>query len=228
MLTDSRPAFCAGLENLISAEKPRMEVVGHATTYAMALDLADRLQPDVILFSFFRDALDPLEVIAALTRHSDTRVLVIKGLHDDCPIAKAIEAGARGFVLAEDSGNSITRAIGKVQDKDATTNRVWAAGFSGYAAKSTSPSQSDPEIAKVARLTARERELICAIVENPSAKYYAVGAKLGISEHTVHNHLSSIYSKLGLINRLDLLVFALKNQITGNADAPGSHWADLN
>ena len=230
LLTDSRPIFLAGLENLINAEKPCMEVVGQATSYTMTLDLSDRLQPDVILFSFFQDGLDPLGVITALTRGSghNTKMLVIKGANEACPIAKAIEAGAHGFVLAEDPTKSITRAIVNVQDKDAKINRVWAAGLSSFSPEKMAPTHGDQEQAKLARLTARERELIRAVVANPSAKYIAVGEKLGISEHTVHNHLSNIYSKLGLINRLDLLVFALRSQIAHQTDAPDSHWADLN
>lgn len=230
LLADSRPIFLAGLEALINAEKPCMEVVGRATNYAMTLDLSHRLQPDVILLSFFRDPLDPLDVIRALTRRVDTRprVLVIKGTNETSPITGAIEAGAHGFVLAEEPTESITRAIVNVQDKDADITRVWAAGLSSLSTRRTAPPNGEHEKAKLAHLTTRERELVRVIVENPSAKYFAIGEQLGISEHTVHNHLSSIYSKLGLVNRLDLLVFALKNKLTDGTEAPDSHWADLN
>lgn len=232
LLADSRPVFLAGLEALINAEKPRMDVVGRATNYAMTLDLSHRLQPDVILLSFFRDALDPLDVIRALTRRADTRprVLVIKGTDETSPITGAIEAGAHGFVLAEEPTGSITRAIVNVQDKDAEITRVWAAGLSSLSTRRAAPpnGEQEQEKTKLAHLTTRERELVRAIVENPSAKYFAIGEKLGISEHTVHNHLSSIYSKLGLVNRLDLLVFALRNKLTDGTGAPDSHWADLN
>jgi NarL family two-component system response regulator LiaR len=81
--------------------------------------------------------------------------------------------------------------------------------------------------AKQARLTLREKELIRAIVGDPSAKYISIAGRLGISEHTVHNHLSNIYQKLDLINRIDLLMYALKHGLTHNEEPPESTWVEL-
>ena len=88
-----------------------MEVSGQATTYTHALDLADQLRPHVIFFSFFPDALNPLAVISQLTRSTGMKVLVLKGLYDVIPAAQAMEAGARGIVLAEVPTESIILAI---------------------------------------------------------------------------------------------------------------------
>lgn len=227
LLTDSRPVVLRGLDDLITAMKPGMEVVGHATTYAMAIDLARQLQPDVALFSFFADALDPLRVISALAHNSATKVLVLKDLSDAVPVSSAIEAGARGVVLAEDPIESITRAIIRVHEDDGAANQVWIGGLTRLAARARAPLNGDPEYTKLAQLTSRERELIGAIVADPAAKYITIGARLNITEHTVHNHLSSIYSKLGLINRSDLLVYALKHQIADGGDPIPSRWTDL-
>ncbi|MBS7663748.1 response regulator transcription factor [Pseudomonas lalucatii] len=219
MLIDCRPLVLMGLHDLIEASRPRMEVSGRASTYAHALDLAEQLRPHVIFFSFFPDELDPLEVIAGLTRSAEMKVLVFKGLHEAVPVARAIEAGARGVVLAEDPTEAITRAIVKVHHHDSRPDSVWAGGLSGHVAPRRSPPNGYLERAKQARLTLRERELIRAIVDDPSAKYMCIAARLGISEHTVHNHLSNIYHKLDLINRIDLLMYALKHGLT-NDDEP--------
>ncbi|AYC31597.1 DNA-binding response regulator [Pseudomonas cavernae] len=227
MLVDCRPLVLMGLHDLINARKPRMEVSGQATTYANALDLADQLRPNVIFFSFFPDALDPLEVITGLTRSAEMKVLVLKGLYEAIPVAQAIEAGARGVVLAEDPTESITQAIIKVHHRDIGLDRAWAGGLAGYAANGHMPLNGKLEQAKQAQLTLRERELIRAIVGNPSAKYLSIAAHLGISEHTVHNHLSSIYHKLNLINRIDLLMYALKHGLTSNEEPPKSTWVEL-
>lgn len=227
LLIDARPVFLVGLANLINAEKPRMEVVGQACSYGAALELSDRLHPDVVLFSFFQDTLDPLEVISALSCSAGMKVLVMKGLYEDLPIAKAMDAGARGFILAENPTESLGRAIAKVHAQGDRTNQVWVSGLSHLASQGAAPPAGDHEQARLTRLTVRERELIRAIVANPSAKYIAIGAQLGISEHTVHNHLSSIYNKLGLINRLDLLVYAMKHQISDDNDSAASRWVDL-
>lgn len=227
MLIDCRPLVLKGLHDLINARKPRMEVSGQATTYTNALDLADQLCPNVIFFSFFPDALNPLEVIAGLARSAVTKVLVLKGLYEAVPVARAIEAGARGVVLAEDPTDSIIRAIVKVHYCDIGLDRAWAGGLSDYVASRQVPLKCNPEREKQAQLTLRERELICAIVEDPSAKYMCIAERLGISEHTVHNHLSNIYHKLNLINRIDLLMYALKHGLANKSEPPESAWVEL-
>lgn len=227
MLIDCRPLVLMGLHDLINAKKPQMEVSGQATTYAHALELANQLRPDVIFFSFFPDALDPLEVIAGLTRSAKMKVLVLKGLYETVPVARAIEAGARGVVLAEDPTESIIQAIVKVHHHDIGLDRAWAGGLSGYASTRQLPLKGTLEQAKQAQLTLRERELIRAIVGDPSAKYMRIAGRLGISEHTVHNHLSNIYHKLNLINRMDLLMYALKHGLTNNGEPPESTWVEL-
>jgi len=68
-----------------------------------------------------------------------------------------------------------------------------------------------PDWATSARLTTRERELVAELVQDPSANYGKIAAKLRITEHTVRNHLTSIYSKLRVQNRLELFVYASKN-----------------
>lgn len=227
MLIDCRPLVLMGLYGLINAKMPQMEVSCQATTYTNALDLADQLRPNVIFFSFFPDALNPLEVVAQLTRSAEMKVLVLKGLYETVPVAQAIEAGARGVVLAEDPTESIIQAIITVHQRDIGLDRAWAGGLSNYAATGHVHLKCNLEQAKQARLTLRERELIRAIVGNPSAKYISIAERLGISEHTVHNHLTSIYQKLNLINRIDLLMYALKHGLTNKANTPESSWVEL-
>ena len=212
LLVDSRADVLDDLAKLIDAEKPRLEVVGRATNYAMALECSDRLSPDVVLFSFFADPLDPMSAISALSRHAQAKVLVMKGLYADIPVASAIGAGARGVIRSEDPKESIPQVIVKVHFDDGLMNQVRAVDINNFAARRRFRANTDLEHAKLAQLTSRERELIRNIVANPSGKYIAIGAKMGISEHTVHNHLSNIYSKLGLVNRTELVVYVLKHQ----------------
>ena len=211
LLIDSRPEVLNDLARLIDAHNPRMEVIGRAANYSMALEYSDRLSPDVVLFSFFSDPLDPMAVISALTRHAQAKVLVMKGLHADVPIASAIGAGASGVIRGEDPKDSIPQAIVKVHLDDGLMNQVRAVDLNNYGARRRFRGTGDLEQAKLAQLTSRERELVRTMVANPSGKYIAIAAKMGISEHTVHNHLSNIYSKLGLVNRTELVIYALKH-----------------
>ncbi len=243
LLVDARPVVLKGLDDLINAQQPAMQAIGQASTYPHALDQADRLRPDVALFSFFPDALDPLDVISTLVMLGAIKVLVLKGLYDNLCISKAIEAGARGVVLAEDPTDAITRAIFNVHHHDIAADRAWTGGLSGYAkarpthlnghsnghtnGQTNGHLNGDSDDSKIAHLTQRERELIDAIVSNPSAKYISIADQLHISEHTVHNHLSNIYHKLELINRIDLLIYALKHGLADTEAPPESTWAEL-
>ena len=74
----------------------------------------------------------------------------------------------------------------------------------------------------VSRLTDRERELIDVIVAHPSAKYLAIADRMGISEHTVHNHLTHIYQKLNVVNRTELLLYAMSRRLDGSRQPRGA------
>jgi NarL family two-component system response regulator LiaR len=226
MLTDCRPLVLMGLHDVITAQRPRMDVCGQATTYSRALGLAEQLDPDVIFFSFFPDDLDPLQVIAQLAHASAAKVLVLKGLYEAVPTAQAIKAGARDIVLADDPPESIIRAITQLQHRDNVARRTRVDGRTGQTLQVRLPAKSPREPSKSVQLTLREKELIRAIVGEPSAKYISIAGQLGISEHTVHNHLSNIYHKLNLVNRIDLLMYALKHGITGSEDPHQPSWVE--
>ena len=212
LLIDARRDILDDLAQLIDAQRPRMEVVGQATSYALALERVGQLNPDVVLFSFFADALDPMAVISSLTRDAQAKVLVMTEPGAAIPVSSAIGAGARGGIRAEDPRESIPQVIVKTHSESGLMNQVRAVDLKNYAARRRFRAHGDLEQVKLAQLTLRERELIRNIVANPSGKYIAIGAKMGISEHTVHNHLSNIYNKLGLINRTDLVVYAMKHR----------------
>jgi NarL family two-component system response regulator LiaR len=200
-----------------------METIGSAGSYARALVLAEREQPDVILLSVFQDTLDALGTVAAVLRVCNAKVLVLKGMHDPVPVARLLRIGAAGVVIAEEPAESIVNAVAQVHETRDEPLPLAAAHWTipaGPAARSLrTPAEG------VSRLTGRERELIRAIVDNPGAKYLVIGAQLGISEHTVHNHLSSIYHKLNLVNRTDLLFYAVRN---GLVERPLEGWPGIN
>jgi two-component system, NarL family, response regulator LiaR len=222
LLVDSRPLVLGALAELIDGRRPRMEAIGTASSYARALYLAERDRPDVILLSVFQDTLDALDTVAAMLRVCDARVLVLKGMHDPVPVARLMRIGAAGVVSAEEPPESIVNAVAQVHEtRDEPTSAAahWAIPVAPAARSLRTPAEG------VSRLTGRERELIRAIVDNPGAKYLVIGAQLGISEHTVHNHLSSIYHKLNLVNRTDLLFYAVRH---GLVEQPAGAWPGIN
>jgi DNA-binding NarL/FixJ family response regulator len=223
LIADSGPLVLGALAELIDRQRPRMETIGHAGSYARALYLAERDQPDVILLSVFQDTLDALGTVAAVLRICTAKVLLLKGMHDPVPVARLLRIGAAGVVIAEEPTESIVNAVVQVHEARDTRQPV-VPEFEPIRPRPMARSLCTPSEG-VSRLTGRERELIRVILDNPGAKYMVIGAQLGISEHTVHNHLSSIYHKLNLANRTDLLFYAVRN---GLVDEPLAWWPAIN
>jgi len=216
LLVDSRPILLDALTMLLEQYQPRLQVVGEARSYARALELTRQLRPDVILLSVFRDSIDVHDALAALIRHGC--VVVLKGMHEDLPAAAALELGATAVVIAEQPAEAIVDAV--LQASGPRPNGgPWIHARPGGGAPGAPQRRTAGD--RLARLTARERELIRVLVANPGAKYLVIAAQMGISEHTVHNHLSSIYQKLQVVNRNDLLVYAVRNGLGEEPLAPG-------
>lgn len=134
------------------------------------------------------------------------------GLRDASLHDQAVLAGARGIVHKEDPAETILKAIEKIHEGELWLDRVTTGRIFGELSRTGTTPRRDAEKAKRAQLTVRERErereLISQLVADPSANYRKIAERLHITEHTVRNHLTSIYGKLGVINRLELFVYA--------------------
>ncbi len=207
LLARRQPCPDEGSEWFQDARPPRVRLAAVAVGYAQALYLAGRVAPDVVLLDCFDDRIDVLDALAALKGLSRSAVL-LHGRLDPERRRRALAAGAVD-VLEDGSGaHEMLAAIRR------------AGRRAPPLAATPVPSREPPAPGDTAsHLTARERELVLAILSHPSAKYLVIGAHLGISEHTVHNHLSSIYQKLNLVNRADLLVYAVRHRIFGDGGA---------
>lgn len=206
---DARPAADRKSGDLAKASHFRVEVVAHAYMYSTAVELAERLHPDVILFSIFPDAMDPFDVIRQLA-HRMARVLVLGNTRDSASVRKIVNAGAYAVVAGDARAERICEAIAEAHADVIAPMRGFAPG----------PVRRDPERVKLDQLTLREKEVIQAIAAAPSAKYLSIADRLGISEHTVHNHLSKIYQKLDLTNRIDLLIYSSRHGLAENDEPP--------
>jgi len=206
---DSRPVPLRGLVQLIERQRPQMELVGQAASYAHALYLAESHQPDVVLLSLCQDPLDALEAVSALKRLCRGKVLLLKSKNDLLPMSRLLRMGAAGVAI-EEAGDAIVKAIHQVHQLPGPDQKHWFSRILTAGVRASGPVHRGSADA-LSRLTSRERELIKVMVANPGAKYFAIGAQLGISEHTVHNHLTNIYQKLNLVTRSDLLVYAVRN-----------------
>ena len=107
----------------------------------------------------------------------------------------------------------VIKAIGKVNDGELWIDHAMMARVLQELTRPVAPPKADPEAARLATLTAREHKIIASVVAGNGALNRSLAESLFISEHTLRNHLVSIYKKLGVANRLELYVYAVKHHL---------------
>lgn len=210
LIVDDHQIVLWGLEKLFECERPEFKVVGKATSCAEAIKLASRVKPDIVLLDIDLGNECGLDAIPVLTAHSETKVVALTDSRDSDLNDKAVLAGAMGIVAKEDPPHFILKAIEKVLKGEfwldrATTGRIFLE-LSRQNKAGVSPVQQ-----KISSLTTREREIIKTIVNNSEVTIQDIAKTIHISAHTLRNHLSAIYKKLGVGSRLELYAFAIKH-----------------
>jgi len=206
LIVDDHAVVRAGLRMLIDQD-PGMKVIGVAGNRAEALAAAAGDQPDVIILDIVlgdEDGLSFLPELLQVARRA--RVLVLTGLRGSDSQRQAMRAGAMGVVLKEHAAEVLIKAIEKVHSGEVWLDRL----TTGRVLQEISEEkQSDPNKDKIATLTEREREVVHLVGEGLKNKQIA--ARLFISETTVTHHLSSVFSKLEVSDRLELIIFAFRH-----------------
>lgn len=211
LLVDDHRTVLWALEKLIESEKPRMEVVGSATNCTEALNLADKVSPDVIVLDIELGEENGLDAIPGLIAKSKAKVLVLTGLRDQSIHDKAVLAGARGIVQAEEPAETILTAIEKIHEGQLWLDRITTGRIFVELCRKSATEDADPEQRKISTLTSRERAIIVVMASNVGTNAQAIAEMLHISESTLRNHLTSIHGKLEVANRLELFVYANKH-----------------
>jgi len=205
------PMVCWGLERLVQSAHPRLELTGCAATVGEGLPGMEKQAPDVLVADM--DSEDSLEPLIDLQKHIRAHVILLTGSQDVAVLDKAILAGVRGVVKTNDPPSILLKAIEKVHEGELWIDRGATSRIFLEMARQKAAQGSDPERTKIATLTSRERQTIAAVASDASAPGKVIAGRLCISEHTLRNHLTSIYSKLGLSSRLDLYAFATKHSL---------------
>jgi DNA-binding NarL/FixJ family response regulator len=214
LLIDDHRSILWGLERLIESGKPAMQVVGTATNCADALKLIDKAAPDLILLDIGLGTENGVEEIPNLLARSHAKILVLTGLRDESLHDKAVLAGASGVVEKEAPAETILAAIQKVHEGQLWLDRVATGRIFLEFARENAAQAVDPERAKIASLTDREREIVAIAATHAGFNAKAIAELLFISEHTLRNHLTSIYDKLQVANRLELFAYVHKHGLT--------------
>jgi two-component system nitrate/nitrite response regulator NarL len=215
MIIDDHPTMLWGLSQLISGETPRMKVIGTARNAEEACTQIKDVVPDIVLLDLDLDGDNGLDLMPTLLANPATRVLILTGERQQTVLDQAVQKGARGILRKDASAEQVLKAIEKIHQGEIWLDRCTLGRVFTEFLDPTAAHKPDPEAEMRASLTGRERNIIQMIVEGQGASNKVLASKLFISEHTLRNHLTSIYNKLDLGNRLELYVYAVKHQLGG-------------
>jgi DNA-binding NarL/FixJ family response regulator len=216
LIVDDHAVVRQGLRGFIDLQDD-MEVISEGANGSEAVTLARQLQPDVILLDLVMPQLDGVAAtpqILEVSPHS--RVLILTSFGEDDKVFPAIRAGAQGYLLKDIHPNELLRAVreahqGKVQLHPEIAQKL----MSAVATNPTKPTAASAAPAESARtspggdLTEREREVLNRIAQGMNNR--EIAEAMIISEKTVKTHVSNILSKLGLEDRTQAAIWALKH-----------------
>ncbi len=204
LLADDHTIVRQGLK-LILASQPDFEVVGEAANGREAVELAQKLKPDIVILDVAMPELNGIEATKRMNEaNSRIRILVLSMHKEAVYVREILKAGARGYLLKDVIDTELLNAVRSVARGDGYVSpAVSGALLSDYRQNVTNP---------VDLLSNREREVLQFIAEGKTNK--EVAAKLNLSVYTVDSHRGKIMEKLNLHSTGELVRFAIKNGLT--------------
>jgi DNA-binding NarL/FixJ family response regulator len=207
LLVNNHEMIRTALRMLIESQDG-MTIVGEAASPNEAVSVAGMKQPDIVLLDIHNGNQDGVDFIPGLhAAAADARVLVLADASDSDQHTRAMLSGAVGVLSKQETAGVLVKALQKVSIGEAWIDRATMASvLTELSRRNGSPVEIDQDAAKIATLTERELQvvaLVCAGLKNKE-----IAERLFISESTVRHHLSSIFSKLGVSCRLDLIIYA--------------------
>ena len=209
LIADDHTIVRSGVRLLLEAETD-IRVVGEALNGREALELAESLQPDIVLMDITMPEMDGLEATRQLkARFPHINVLVLTMHRSDDYFFEMLKAGASGYILKGAKTSELINAVRVVQQGEiflypSMTQKL----VQGYIQLAEWDNESEPS------LSPREKEIFQLLAEGYSNK--EIAEKLVISPSTVHSHRGNIMEKLGLGNRRDLIQYARKQGLIQN------------
>jgi DNA-binding NarL/FixJ family response regulator len=206
LIVDDHEIVREGLQTLIE-EADDFEVVGTAGDGASAVSLAERENPDVILMDLLMPRLDGIEATRRIIANNPSaRVLVLTTFADDQRVRDAIQAGATGYLLKDVLKDDLLRALrDTASGRPALHPEVQQHLMREVAGRTSSSREQAPH----ANLTEREVDILRLIAEGRSNK--EIAAALYLTEGTIKGYVSTIFDKLGVADRTQAALYAVKN-----------------
>jgi DNA-binding NarL/FixJ family response regulator len=204
LLAEDHPVVLAGLERLLANEDD-IELVGSAKDGAAAVELADRIRPDVVLMDLSMPVMDGVEATSRIVKAHDgaVSVVVLTSFSDREQIMAALDAGASGYLLKDAEPHELLAGV-----------RAAARGESPLAPKAArAVLATRAEERPSEDLTGRERDVLRLVAKGLPNKHIA--RELSISEKTVKAHLTHIFQRIGVTDRTQAALWAKQHRIDG-------------
>lgn len=203
VVVDDQQLLREGIATLLQAD-PRIEVVGRGANGQDAIDLAGELRPDVVLVDIRMPVIDGIQAIREIkARWADVRVIILTSFVYDGYVVEGLMAGADGYLLKDTSPAALISCVITVAEGE----QVLEPSIVKHVAQVLGKQDHERNRAYDG-LTPRELQLLAMIARGFVAK--EVARELKVSEKTVRNHISNIYRKLGIFDRSQAVLYAIK------------------
>lgn len=230
LIADDHPLVREGLKRILSMEEG-FEIVGECGDGRQAVELCERLHPDIVLMDVHMPEEDGVSAASRLMeRCPDVRVVMLSFNDGEEYVIEAFKSGACGYLLKDMDAESLAHALRQVAQGNPFVHprvtdtllrqfrraaaEVGSAGKSGAAKSASGGRKPESDLSGGAspaknRLTRREMQILTLMAEGKSNR--EIGERLVISEKTVKNHVSSMMQKMGVHDRTQAVVMAVKN-----------------
>ncbi|WP_066713795.1 response regulator [Clostridium sp. Marseille-P299] len=202
IIADDHLMVREGLKQLLELQGD-IEVIGQADDGIQCLDMINKLKPDVVLLDINMPNMNGIQTLQVLRQNQNKIKVLILTIHNEIEyLLKAVEIGVDGYVLKDSDSSVLKKAIMAVYEGETYIEPSLTPLMKDRLEKINK--QNDDEI-----LTRREVEVLKLLAEGLFNKEIAY--KLSISEKTVKNHVSNIFKKIGVFDRTQAAVYAIKN-----------------
>ena len=207
VIVDDHTLFREGVRLILEPE-PDLAVVGEAATVGEALPLIHGKRPDLVLLDLRLAQARGIDLLSQLVASSGApRVLIVTAFPEEADIAEAVRLGATGVVLKDATRDTLLAAIRSVAGGDLWLPPELTVKVITALAQTAPSSLAE----RVGLLTTREREIVSLVGQG--LKNREIGDRLAIAEKTIKGHLTNIFLKLGVQDRLELALLALKTHL---------------
>lgn len=204
LIIDDHALFRVGLKGLL--EQRNIEVVGVAADGAEGIELAEQLNPDIILLDLRMPGMGGLEVLSVLReKNQSTPVVMLTTSNEETDLIKSLRSGAQGYLLKDMEPDELVSALRDIEKGKNVVAQDLTDALARMVQGETTLEDDDGPFSS---LTPREHEILCLLADGQSNKLIA--RNLGISDGTVKLHVKAILRKLGIHSRVEAAVIAVE------------------